>query len=193
MKLASNSNVLEDGSSNEDNFSDANRPLYTLTAGGQVFPLRPSTGDDFSPSFRFLPAGVFPLRMEALQDTLSATTSKTCGGVADASWSIPVSATGAPAGRAAPAETGITEYPVEFQWHWKPWQATVDGNGQPRLLPASNTKQHAPRPIGRLATWEDEDANRWIYTATQDQIAAFQVGNGNAGKLSTTPPGASRS
>lgn len=187
MKLASNSNVLEDGNSNEDNFSDANRPLYTITAGGQVFPLRPSTGDNFSPAFHFLPPSVFPLRMEAVEGALYATTSKTCGGAVNASWIVPVSATGVPSGRAVSTEAGAAELPLEFEWHWKPWQATVDQNGQPKLVPAASTKPHAPRTIGRLATWEDEDANRWIYTAAQDQIAAFQVGKANGKTPSVTP------
>jgi outer membrane protein assembly factor BamB len=187
MKLAPNSNVLEDGSSDDDHFSDANRPLYTLSASGRVFPLRASTGDDFSPSFLFLPPGVFPVRMEALESTLDAMTSKTCGGVASAAWTIPVSAAGVPAGRAASIAAGIPEFPIEFQWQWKPWQATVDQNGQPRLLPVSDAKQRAPRPVGSLATWEDEEATRWIYTATQDQIAAFQLRNGNGRNPSLTP------
>lgn len=187
MKLAPNSNVLPDNGGDDDNFSDANRPLYTLAANGEIFPLRPSTGDNLSPPFHFLPPNVFPLRMETVEDTLAATTSKTCGGAADATWSVPVSATGVPSGHAASIEAGTNELPLEFQWHWKRWQATVDQNGQPRLLPASNAKPHAPRPIGRLATWEDEDANRWIYTATQDQIAAFQVKEGNGKMPSVTP------
>lgn len=186
MRASPASNIPAN-SSNDDNFSDGNRPLYTLTASGTVFLLRPSTGDDFSPSFRFLPPDVFPVRMEALESTLNATTSKTCGGAANASWSIPVSAAGVPAGRAAPAEAGMTEFPVEFPWHGKPWQATVDPNGEPRVRPASDAKQDAPQTVERLATWQDAEATRWIYTAAQGQVAAFQVRDGNAGGPAVTP------
>jgi len=98
-----------------------------------------------------------------------------------------VSAVGVPAGRAAPAEAGMTEFPVEFPWHGKPWQATVDQNGEPRLRLAIGAKQDAPQTAGRLATWEDAEATRWIYTAARSQVAAFKVRNGNAGQPAVTP------
>jgi len=171
-------------SGDDDNFSDGNRPLYTLTAAGMVFPLRPSTGDDFSPPFQFVPAGVFPLRIGVSDTTLTIATAETCGGIAKVDWSIPVSAAGVPLGRAAPAGASRSGFAVEFTWHGKSWQATVDQNGAPRLWPAGRA---VSQTTGRLASWEDGERTRWIYTAAQNQVGAFQLRSAEGGEPAVTP------
>lgn len=179
MKPSPPSSVAANSS---DNFSDGNRPLYTLTAKGTVFPLRPSTGEDFSPPFQLLPSAVFALRIQALESGLRATTSTTCQGIANASWIVPVSAGGVPAGRTARVPSGSTDLLAQFSWHERLWQATADRNGHPQLRPVDAAQANMLQTSAGLATWQDADATRWIYTAVRGQLAAFQLQKGKGAR-----------
>lgn len=169
VERPSNSNVADD-----DQFSDANRPLYVLSATGRLYALRLSTGEDFSPPRSFLPSNVKPVSFEMENDVLHAATSPVCGGVPDQVWTLDLKTGTAP--QSQPWK-GDHQTFTTFQWKGKDLLAGLSSSGQSTLLSVKDglpAMPGSPR-FGGLATWQDATGTRWIDITSPTGVRAFQV------------------
>jgi outer membrane protein assembly factor BamB len=158
----------------DDQFSDANRPLYVLSADGRLYALRPSTGGDFSPPRPFLPASVKPVSLEISDNALYAAASAVCEGLPHQIWTLDLKTQAAPQSRLWRDDD---QSQTTFKWKSKDLIAETSNDGQPVLSSAKDHSHVTLEPVrpGGLATWQDAAGTRWIDTTSSACIKAFQV------------------
>jgi len=153
-----------------DNFSDANRPLYALSAEGRPYALRPSTGGDFSPPLPFLPPSAKPANLELFNNILYAATSPVCGGLPDRIWTLDLKGHSDPQWQPWKERSHAL---TTFQWKDRDLFAELTSNGKLTLSNAEAASR--PARSGGLAAWQDAAGTRWINTTSANGIRAFQV------------------
>jgi outer membrane protein assembly factor BamB len=185
--MAPGDDKTEPSATDDDDFSDGNRPLYVLSADGHLHALRPSTGGDFSASLRFPPLEARPVSLGIADRVLHITTSPVCGGVPDRIWIVELNASGVPLGsdlQSRPLQKNsvfISSSYAVFKWNNRDLLAELTGDGRLLLQNAKDVhslfESTAPQSArsGGLATWQDAADTRWIVATSTAGVKAFQV------------------
>lgn len=166
-------------SSGDDEYSDGDRPLYALSNGGHVFVLRPRTGGDLIPAFRFIDSG-FAAHLLEDGEALFGTSSKVCDGPSDELWSTKVGISGVDVSSASShSQTthGLTPPLAAFEWKKHLVGIVLGLNTEPSLVPVSTQSPlfAGERDQGGVATWRDKLGTQWICVASGQYVRKYRV------------------
>jgi outer membrane protein assembly factor BamB len=187
--------VIRPKTSTGDDFSDGNKPLFVLSANGDLHALHLRTGEEFGAPLKLLPASARPTTMDVAGSNLFIATSTKCGGVPNRLWTVDVDSDEEQIGALAQSQA-IPDYEREkaggsgvdfqartaFEWHGKEFLVAVSDQGKLSLQEAKSQPMIFGVPGSSdspsLATWEDAASNRWIYANLRDSVRAFRVTQG---------------